>query len=117
MRKMTYPDDIDPLLEKYKNIFPIADMQNSWTGIRNDLKSVHSDTDFFDSIYPTSIEDILIADYPKLVDIYVDYCNNRMISKISNNIDESLKELFNYSGDYPNSNLRLPSSLCKMRMS
>lgn len=101
MRKMTYPDDIGSLLGKYKNIFPIADMQNSWTGIRNDLRSVHSETVLFDSIYPTSIEDILIADYPKLVDIYIDYCNNRIISKISNNIDESLQELFNYSGDYP----------------
>ena len=101
MKKIIYPDNIGSLLIQYVSIFPIRDKQKVWNGIRNDMRSVCTETDLFDSIYPTSIEDILIADYPKLVDIYIDYFNERKRGIISEDIEARLQELFNYNGDYP----------------
>ena len=99
MRKVNYPADMSKLLAGYLKLFPVNDMQKIWKSIRDDLKAAINSPNF-DTIYPNIIKDILIADYPKLVDIYIDYCNNRNNRRISDNIDTRLKELFNYSGDY-----------------
>ena len=98
MRKVNYPADMSKLLAGYLKLFPVNDMQKIWKSIRDDLKAAINSPNF-DTIYPNIIKDILIADYPKLVDIYIDYCNNRNNRRISDNIDTRLKELFNYSGD------------------
>ena len=99
MRKVNYPADMSKLLAGYLKLFPVNDMQKIWKSIRDDLKAAINSPNF-DTIYPNIIKDILIADYPELVDIYIDYCNNRNNKRISDNIDTRLKELFNYSGDY-----------------
>ena len=98
MRKVNYPADMSKLLAGYLKLFPVNDMQKIWKSIRDDLKAAINSPNF-DTIYPNIIKDILIADYPELVDIYIDYCNNRNNRRISDNIDTRLKELFNYSGD------------------
>ena len=99
MRKVNYPADMSKLLAGYLKLFPVKKMQKTWKSIRNDLKAVVSNPNF-DTVYPNEIKDILVADYPKLVDIYIDYCRNRNNRRISDDIDVKLKELFNYSGDF-----------------
>lgn len=99
MRKLNYPAGISKLLAEYLNLFPVNKMQKTWKSIRDDMKADINQQNFA-SIYPNKINDIIIADYPKLVDIYIDYCNNRRTGKISDVINERLQELFNYSGDF-----------------
>lgn len=89
------------LMNEFKELFRdnIATMQNEWNNLRDELR-MHSRNPDQDKLYPDRIEDIFIKTYPELVDLYLDYIEIQgNDGKNQPGLHESLKKLFNYSGE------------------
>lgn len=102
MRKISYPENIFKLKEKYKKIFSkqIDSLQKEWEILRNELITSCVDTKYeanSGKIFPDEIATIFIADYNQLVDIYITYRDLVNQNRISGGLHEELKQCFNYS--------------------
>lgn len=103
MRKISYPKDIDRLKWEYYDVFSgqIDALQEKWEELRHGLMASCDGTAYqadVDILFPADITTILIADYSRLVDIYIAYRKLVNQHRISNDVHENLKSCFNYKG-------------------
>ena len=94
MIKMEYYLSKKDLNKRYKNIFnkELTGMQQTWNKIYRKIEKTYDVKDI-----SNDISEILIADYPKLVDMFLCYSN----AKIPEGIEKEIKDLFNYKKYQP----------------
>ena len=91
---MEYNLSIEELNRRYKNIFKdeLTDMEQSWKELHRKIEGTCGAIDI-----PDDISDILTADYPELVDMFLIYKS----TKIPEAIEKEIKVLFNYKKYQP----------------
>jgi len=99
---MDYGDKkhIKYLKDEYVKIFPKA-LDSEWKRLRKKLISL--DRDLFKGVLPTSVSDVLIAEFPKLLWIYMKYtafANTHIGNAIFECLDNAFRDLFKYTNKY-----------------
>lgn len=103
MRRVNYPIDnkiLQQLKDDYLAIFSkeLPNMQRLWKIFRDYLRTLNNNSDESQRLYPDKVEDLLIADYERLVDVYINYRKIRQNNSGCEQLDSKLSHLFHYSG-------------------
>lgn len=91
MIQLKYPVNLDEFKSKYISSFTdLSNMETRWA----QLQSTYSVL----SIFPSKIEEIMKANYSKLIEFYKKYHSISLI--LRDKMEKDLRDLFNYDGEY-----------------